>query len=63
MPEEGIPIQVRNDDPTNLFTGRSIDEIGAIERKIRSGKIFFRHFFIKVNFISVKHVYFSVFGP
>ena len=42
MPEEGSNPSpgTRNDDPTNLFTGRSIDEIGAIEKKIRSGNAF-----------------------
>ena len=38
MPAEEpmIPLSDRNEDPMNLFMGRSIDEIGAIEKKIRS---------------------------
>lgn len=51
MPEEGIPINVRNEDPTNLFTGRSIDEIGAIERKIRSGNIHIFLYKSKIKFL------------
>ena len=31
-----VELNEKNEDPDNLFTGRSIEEIGAIEKKIRS---------------------------